>query len=89
MRDGNACDGSALFFALYDTIENNQTTKLWCEGGTIYTPDESVFAAIQLVFDSMGVGNHLVTGYYDDDEYDLEECPEYLSVAKHYYIDLE
>ena len=28
MGDGNIHDGSALFFALYDTIEGNETEKL-------------------------------------------------------------
>ena len=35
MGEGNIHDGSALFFALYDTIEGNETEKLWCQGGTI------------------------------------------------------
>ena len=89
MGDGNIHDGSALFFALYDTIEGNETEKLWCQGGTIYTPDANVFDAIQKVFNSIGVGSRLVTGYYNDNEQDIEENPCYLNVAKQYCIDID
>lgn len=79
-------DGKKLFMDLAEVINDNQTEKLWCEGDSILTPDEKVYDAIQLIFDSIGLGSAIVTGYYDPKEDERDECVD--GLTGNYYIEL-
>lgn len=79
-------DGSKLFMDLSEAIYNNQTENLWCEGNSILTPNKNVHDAIQLIFDSIGLGRDIVTGYYDPKEDEDGECVD--GLTGNYYIEL-
>ena len=80
-------DGKKLFLNMLEVINDNQTSKLWCEDGRILTPNEKIYDSIQLLFDSLGLGDGIVTGYYDPKEDERDKCVD--GLTGNYYIELE
>jgi hypothetical protein len=64
--------GRELFMNLAETIFNNPTEKLWCDGDIVLTSDENVSNAIQLIFDSLGIGDAIVKGRNSSGNYYIE-----------------
>lgn len=78
--------GERMYREIYKTVDFCPTTALWCENGYLYTPDKKVFDALQIIFETVGFGNGIVTGYFDKSEDERDECVDGLS--GHYYIDI-
>lgn len=79
-------DGGKLYHAVIDAVKNNSNFTLFEEGGQIYSRNKEVHEAILLLFDTLGIGDDLVTGYLDPEEDARDGVADEVSGC--YYIDI-